>query len=573
MGKLKLLSDQAIGEHDNSKTDGLGFHTYAKVLGDAAAGTTGPFTIGVFGEWGSGKTSLLRLTQKHLEENNNIITIWFNAWRFEQEDHPIVPLVATIVQGLENFKSEDQKLKGQLKSFVRGLKAVAYGFSAKSKIKIPGFAEIEAGFVAKDMIDHSDKQRTDPLLDKSLYFDAFETLSKIEIDSEFKVVVLIDDLDRCFPDNAVKLLESIKLVLSQKGFVFILGVARTIIEGYLQHRFEKEFGLKGDEGSKYLDKMVQLPFPIPPHDQRMENFSNSLIEQLEIENSDAFKVILPIIGTACGNNPRTTIRFVNNLLIDCEIFNEINSNEDDKIPIGYFAISRSLQSRWEYIFDLLIKHKYLCAEIIEWINKNKIPIDSPDDKIRIIAKKCNSDPELYKLLSSGFGEEWLSNDIKRTTTTQFLMTQRKKENYSKKLKSFSRVSIFNEKSIPQEFLSKLIEMFNESGYNHMTYSDSFLESFDPNRYLAESYISNSLAFLFFIDSNIDESLYRKLIEYLHSDKFEQKEILLVILPGLAATELPEIFMELNYTSVLFSNFEEIDENVKIIKYYFQDRVS
>ncbi len=64
MTTLRLISDQALVDGDGQKKDGLGFETYAKVLSNAALGTPGPFTIGIFGEWGTGKTSLMKLTEK-----------------------------------------------------------------------------------------------------------------------------------------------------------------------------------------------------------------------------------------------------------------------------------------------------------------------------------------------------------------------------------------------------------------------------------------------------------------------------------------------------------------------------
>ncbi len=60
---------------------------------------------------------------------------------------------------------------------VRALRAVSYGFSAKTKLKVPGLAEFEAAFIAKDMIDREEKLVLDPLLQRSLYFDAFEALA------------------------------------------------------------------------------------------------------------------------------------------------------------------------------------------------------------------------------------------------------------------------------------------------------------------------------------------------------------------------------------------------------------
>lgn len=118
------------------------------------------------------------------------------------------------------------------------------------------------------------------MLDNSLYYNAFDRLAELEINKTLKIVIIIDDLDRCFPDSAIKLLEGIKLALAQPGFIFILGVARNIIEGYLEHRYKDEFGLENFQGSSYLDKIVQLPFYLPSHRDRMQNFLLSLIPQM-----------------------------------------------------------------------------------------------------------------------------------------------------------------------------------------------------------------------------------------------------------------------------------------------------
>jgi predicted KAP-like P-loop ATPase len=211
MPKISLLSDQALGESIAEASDGLGFETYSRVLASAALDTRGPFTIGIFGEWGTGKTSIMRLVQKQLGSEPKVVTVWFNAWRYEQEEHPIVPLVATIVRELERHRPLMTRLKSGGQALMRALRAVAYGFSAKSKVKVPGFAEIEASFVAKDMIEREEKLTPDPLLDRSLYYEAFEALNAVKLDEEFRIVVLIDDLDRAF---LIRLFGSLKALSS-----------------------------------------------------------------------------------------------------------------------------------------------------------------------------------------------------------------------------------------------------------------------------------------------------------------------------------------------------------------------
>jgi hypothetical protein len=427
MREVGLLTDQAFGESGSPEQDGLGFSAYAEVLSGAALGTTGPFTVGIFGEWGTGKTSLMRMIQRKLSDEPDVVTVWFNAWRFEQEEHPIiVPLLATIIRELQHKKGILRKLGDTGKSLVTALRAIAYGFSAKSKVRIPGFAEIEASLVAKDMIQRSDKLTADPLLDKSLYYQAFERLSNLDISNKVKIVVIVDDLDRCFPDVAIKLLESIKLVLSQPGFVFILGVSRSVIEGYLSHRYKKEYGLDSFQGHMYLDKIVQLPFYIPPHRDRMEEFSTTLLQRIEPDARESLREILPIVAVVSGSNPRATIRFVNNLLIDRAINHVLaEAGSMEVIPIGYFAVSRSLQQRWRDMFSLLVTSEELCSALSSWEPDGigTYVTSSSSDEVEA-ATRLVSDRDLQGLLFSEHGRAWLRNSKLRRAAIQFLRTQR-----------------------------------------------------------------------------------------------------------------------------------------------------
>jgi hypothetical protein len=434
IGKTKLLTDEPLDERGGSKRDGLGFKTYARVLAEAALGTKGPFTIGVFGEWGTGKTSLMHLIQEQLNGQDDVVTVWFNAWRFEQEEHPIVPLVATIIRGLLAKDGFLDKIKGGGKAFVTALRAIAYGFAGKAKIGIPGFAEVEAAFVAKDMIEREDALRPDPLLDRSLYFEAFERLSQIEVGDQVKIVVIIDDLDRCFPDRAIKLLESIKLVLSQPGFIFVLGVSPKVIQGYLQHRYEEDYGLKGFNGGAYLDKIVQLPFHIPPHRERMKTLSKTLLNQLQPNDREALEGILPLVGIACNYNPRATVRFVNNLLIDKAIYRALRALPDTdeskpdtnagEIPINDFAVTRALQQRWPDVFAILDSSPNLCSEAANW-EPDSISdyTHAKDPQQATLAAHLSADKGLRELLLI-HGKAWLRNEIIRDAAIQFLWQQR-----------------------------------------------------------------------------------------------------------------------------------------------------
>ena len=100
---------------------------------------------------------------------------------------------------------------------------------------------------------------------ESLYFDIHAELARFA--EKISVVFLIDDLDRCLPENVLKVLESIKLFLDIEGFAFVLAVDDDVVERGIIHRY-KEYKDKDDErpiitGAEYLEKIVSLPFKIP----------------------------------------------------------------------------------------------------------------------------------------------------------------------------------------------------------------------------------------------------------------------------------------------------------------------
>jgi KAP family P-loop domain/TIR domain len=424
--KISLIPDQAIGEASTRSTDGLGFETYSRILAAAASDTKGPFTIGVFGEWGTGKTSLMRLIERQLSEDQDIVTVWFNAWRYEQEEHPIIPLVGTIVQALEKHKELSQRFGESGRHLIRSLRAIAYGFSAKSKVKVPGFAEVEASFVAKDMIDRDERLTPDPLLDRSLYFGAFNSLEEVKLHENVRVVVLIDDLDRCFPDQAIRLLESIKLVLAQPGFIFILGVARQVVEGYLQHRYTSEYGIKDFKGQLYLDKIVQLPFHIPPSTGRMGDFSQYLLGGQPPALVDELEPVLPVIAEALGGNPRSLIRFVNNILIDYAISSDLPEfAEIGGIPLRFFAVSRCLEHQWPEVFAALVADDELAGEVATWPQDTYADNANGTGASSSVAAQLLADPELRRILTGPQGQEWLTDPILRRASVSFLVTRQR----------------------------------------------------------------------------------------------------------------------------------------------------
>jgi ATPase subunit of ABC transporter with duplicated ATPase domains len=102
---FQLLGDVPLGDQVGSENafaeDKLSLQASATVLARATVETPETITIGIYGPWGTGKTSFMQMMKSVVEENNEAVGVWFNAWQFEREEHLIVPLVATIAKRLD----------------------------------------------------------------------------------------------------------------------------------------------------------------------------------------------------------------------------------------------------------------------------------------------------------------------------------------------------------------------------------------------------------------------------------------------------------------------------------------
>lgn len=449
---LVLLEDEPVGCFEE---DRLGVEPFARAIAGTAVGTTGPFTIGVFANWGEGKTSLLKQAMSLVEDSHpEIVTVWFNAWQYEKEDHPIVPLVASIVRAvdvkLEKLNKPAKKLKTALSSVSRALRAIAYGFSAQAKVSVPGFADVEAGFVAKQMIDRYDKLSSggDPLLDRTLYYNGFETLEKVAEEDSVKIVVFIDDLDRCLPPQAIKLLESIKLVLTQRGFVFALAVDRRVLESFLAARYKSDYNLEGfrASGTQYLDKIVQLPLALHSHRARFEDYINRLLvgpvfqHESNTQVQQAVSQLVEVLAAGSNYNPRSLVRFLNNLIVDRRIWFSVLQQQGVDDPesqldadrLGLCAVARMLR---QYLGDLLYRWLSENDEVCEDIaNDDLMPkahtkksaySSLTDRSIAELVRCLDESPFLRDLLNTKSGRTWLMEHKARKEVDGFLLEERK----------------------------------------------------------------------------------------------------------------------------------------------------
>jgi hypothetical protein len=304
-----------------------------------------PTTIGVFGDWGSGKSSLLKMVQKDLAEDPGIMTISFNGWLFEGFEDAKTALMGTILDEIQerikddkNIAQKARDLLGKLAKRVNWfhligltgryalpalvgmphLTAAAVGMDTVKAVveKAKGVDIEEAKKLLKDSPDGEENVRRN-IRDFRKDFEDLLKESKIET-----MVVFIDDLDRCFPDTIIETLEAIKLFLFVPGTAFVLGADERLIE-YAVRRFPELPGTNAEVGRDYLEKLVQNPVRIPPlSGAENHSYINLLFAQGNLDAAD-FATVCESVASFKPNN-------VSDLSFDIETCRRLLTAE--KIP-------------------------------------------------------------------------------------------------------------------------------------------------------------------------------------------------------------------------------------------------
>lgn len=249
-----------------------------------------PLTIGVHGDWGAGKSSVLEMIEAGFSGDGKVLCLKFNGWRFQGFEDAKIALIEGIVTGLvesrpaltrasiavkEVFNSIDW-LKVAKKS--GGLALTAFtGIPTPDQISTivstlngvladPGqFANKESLTTAIDGIKSILKPAETKNVPEEIeaFRKAFDQLLKdagIE-----QLVVLIDDLDRCLPDTAIETLEAIRLFVFTARTAFVIAADEAMIEYAVRKHFPDLPETTGprDYARNYLEKLIQIPFRIP----------------------------------------------------------------------------------------------------------------------------------------------------------------------------------------------------------------------------------------------------------------------------------------------------------------------
>lgn len=269
---------------NETKEDLLGYQVHADLLKEVVLDSTMlPITIGIFGDWGSGKSSLMLLMKEGIEqwlqENTNknemVVQIQFNSWQFENYEDTKLTLIETILTAIEEDLKEKQSTIKNIFDFLKKIKYLKLGVFFLKKIGqqivpeellklLPTEEEWE-----KELTDDDAKVLRNEVAkgNASKFIERFrKDFEKIVEEAGYRsVIVYIDDLDRCEPTRIIQCLEAVKLFVNVKRTAFVIGADERIIEHAIEERYKHkiEKNTISSPYSDYMEKLIQLPYRIP----------------------------------------------------------------------------------------------------------------------------------------------------------------------------------------------------------------------------------------------------------------------------------------------------------------------
>lgn len=254
---LRFQEIEVPAEHPWEQ-DRLDRKRYGDVLTKLVERTATPFVLALDSEWGTGKTTFVKMWRQDLE-NRELKTLYFNAWETDYIAEPLVALVGEMgVLGADEAEDRFKRVKelaGQvLRKGVPILARVATGGLLNLDDKD---VEDAVGTFVEDVVE----ERIEKYEEKKQTLVAFrEALEELvcEIADERPLVFFIDELDRCRPSFAVELLERLKHLFEVPGIFFVLSTDRS----QLAHSVRAVYGEQFD-GEEYLRRFVDLTYVLP----------------------------------------------------------------------------------------------------------------------------------------------------------------------------------------------------------------------------------------------------------------------------------------------------------------------
>lgn len=354
------IVDEALKQDGD---DSLNIGNYIKALLNFIENTATPMTIGIQGEWGSGKTSMLNQIWTGLEKRDlankevKYKQIWINAWEHSLLCSPEECLIKIINEIISELVASDIE-KTKAEKLTSGINKLAKGAARIGGAVALGMAGKDIADDIFDQHENSIKQLREDLKKLTIEIKGLET------NPYDKFIIYVDDLDRIDPPDAVKILELLKNIFNLEDCIFLLAIDYQVVVKGLEAKFGKQTPENEREFKSFFDKIIQLAFKMPMSEFDIGNYVSELLKQIGFEDDEDEKLdpelITELVNLTISGNPRSIKRLINSLSL-IKIINDLSEDQDsdflkDDLGATIMFAMVCLQTAQPDVYSLLVEY-------------------------------------------------------------------------------------------------------------------------------------------------------------------------------------------------------------------------
>jgi hypothetical protein len=260
-----------IDPDDPFKNDALGRRDLEPPLTQFVTQASGSFVLALDASWGSGKTTFLEMWKVKLSKAGHAC-LYLNAWQNDFAQDPLIAIIGELTKAIEDFAKQSGETESALKEQMEKTRQFAQSLLKRLlplgiKIFTHGLLDIKEAAIEKaiadatssageDLIKNYEKGKSEIEKFREAIGDLASQVASLK--PAAKVVIIIDELDRCRPTYAIELLERVKHLFDASGVVFILGIDRSQLSQSIRSLYGSEFDSTG-----YLRRFIDLDYRLP----------------------------------------------------------------------------------------------------------------------------------------------------------------------------------------------------------------------------------------------------------------------------------------------------------------------
>ncbi|HYF84579.1 MAG TPA: P-loop NTPase fold protein [Clostridia bacterium] len=339
---------------------------------------SGSIVLSIDSAWGTGKTTFVKMWKCSLDSNDNFISLYYNAWDNDDFNDPLLAILGIFEEyfnkkessGFERIKTFSKPLLK--KAIPTALKILTHGILDLKDVEFGEYNESQLTELVGSFGELEFRKLREEKKAKEEFCNA---LTEFQKEQGKKIVIFIDELDRCRPSFAVETLERIKHLFNIDNYIFVLSLDKS----QLSHSISTMYG-NGMDSLGYLRRFIDIDYMLPLPDKK--KYAEMLIQRIGLENNKKSKWFWFFLDEYVRiydfslRDLDKLFYYLNILLPTTPLYDsEENYKETFLLSNGIlYALLVVVKMKEQNLYQKLVSKDYSASDILDVLRTNKVNI-------------------------------------------------------------------------------------------------------------------------------------------------------------------------------------------------------